>query len=450
LTLHLLFHYLASSLTKEIFVKKFVSAVLILFVCSSALFAADLKTYKATYAKRMAMIVLEHGISVSKLNESYKKALNNLNDQVTKAGDLTAIKAVMAEMARFVTAKTVTVEDAKNSSPHLKKMQLYYMQSLESFGNAKANRIIKLTSNFDSALARLQKSLAQQRKLDDATAVMAERDAVAKSYEVVSAMKMVSEAVENIRTTANSNVDKQAPEPKARKVLASALSKDLLLHYTFDNVRQNKVEDKSGKRNHGMVVGAPEKVAGVRGSAVALDGRKDMIVVQARKSNLTNVHESDYTLALWFKPLSKPNMARGNGPSGLLMKAGTDVGLYYTKDQAFEMVNWLFVKANNPDLNTYVVTRSAPLTLDNEWVYIVATLNKKDKAIKLYVDGELEKERVWEYDWSPAPNGSPWRIGMADLGRCMSHGAFDEVRIYSRSLAADEVRKLYETTAPKQ
>ncbi len=46
----------------------------------------------------------------------------------------------------------------------------------------------------------------------------------------------------------------------------------------------------------------------------------------------------------------------------------------YVIRPAFEMVNWLFVKANNPDLNTYVVTRSAPLTLDNEWVYIVANM----------------------------------------------------------------------------
>ena len=83
----------------------FVSAVLILLVCSSGLFAADLKTYKATYEKEMGSIVLENGVRVSTLNESYKKALSRLNSQVTKAGDLVRIKAVMAEMRSTGTSR---------------------------------------------------------------------------------------------------------------------------------------------------------------------------------------------------------------------------------------------------------------------------------------------------------------------------------------------------------
>ena len=179
--------------------KSFVSAVLILFVFSSVLFAADLKTYKATYEKEMGNIAVEHGMNVSKLNESYSKSLNMLSDRATDAGDLDKSRAVMAEIERFATKKNVTPEDSTNSSPDLKKIQLYYLQNIQNFASANARRVLSLVSKFDSALGTLQTSLTRQKKLDDALAVQNERKAVIASEEVVEAKALLSGAAKIAR-----------------------------------------------------------------------------------------------------------------------------------------------------------------------------------------------------------------------------------------------------------
>jgi hypothetical protein len=168
-------------------------SLLLLLTITTVLFAQDLKTYRAIYDKQMGGIAVEHGTSIAELDESYGKALNGLNDRVTRAGNLIGIKAVIAEIERFSAVKTVTPPDAKDSSPDLKSMQLRYVQTLDSLHSVKAKKIIALTSKFDTALAKLQKSLAQQRRLDDATAVMGEREKIAKSEAVVSARKMMSQ-----------------------------------------------------------------------------------------------------------------------------------------------------------------------------------------------------------------------------------------------------------------
>ena len=182
--------------------KKSAAALLFLFMSSAVLLSADLKTYQTTYEKEMEAIVLEHVMGLTKLNESYQNALNSLHKGVMQAGDLLKIKAVMAESERFITSKSVTADNAKDSSPDLKKIQLFYLQHLESMENGRARNVITLTSKYDSALAALQRSLAQRSKLDDATAVMTEIERIGISDEVVGARALLIKNQEKPKSSA--------------------------------------------------------------------------------------------------------------------------------------------------------------------------------------------------------------------------------------------------------
>jgi hypothetical protein len=180
--------------------KNFVSALLVLLACSGVLIASDVKTYKATYDKEMGYIVVEHGMSVSKLNESYSKLLDKLSERATGAGDLDKVRAVMAEIERFTNEKTIQSAKAKDSSPDLKRAQLSYLQNMKSLKATQARRIMALVSKYDSALGRLQTSLTKQKKLDDAFAVQNERKAVASSGDVVSAKGVLLESQKAVST----------------------------------------------------------------------------------------------------------------------------------------------------------------------------------------------------------------------------------------------------------
>lgn len=188
-----------------------------LIICGHVLFGADLNTYKFTYENQMQDIRLEHTANMVKLDRSYEKALDNLNERVTSLGDLIKIKEVMAEIERFKLLKCVQEEHSNESSPDLKRIQLAYIENLKSFETEKAKNIVSLTKKYDAALERLQVDLAKQRKVDEATAVMEERTTVLNNRDVVDSEELLASIKSQKETVPSSAVpDKPvAPEEKA-------------------------------------------------------------------------------------------------------------------------------------------------------------------------------------------------------------------------------------------
>ncbi len=184
-----------------------VAAVLILFTCSCVLFSADLKTYQSTYAKETASIVVEHGLTISELDESYSESLDNLSKRATSAGDLDRARETIAEIARFAKEKSMISENAISSSPDLRRAQLIYIQSVQALQLARAKKVMVLAAKYDSALAKLQMSLTKQENLNGASAVQNERATVAKSEDIADARKTLSAAKSNRAVAKQKNQD---------------------------------------------------------------------------------------------------------------------------------------------------------------------------------------------------------------------------------------------------
>ena len=75
----------------------------------------------------------------------------------------------------------------------------------------------------------------------------------------------------------------------------------------------------------------------------------------------------------------------------------------------------------------------------DQWTHVVATLKAGD--VSIYINGELDAEGT-----RPRPlsvNDKPVRIGSCYDGRYLD-GAVDDVRIYSRGLSPEEVKRLFD------
>jgi hypothetical protein len=184
--------------------KRIIVTVSAMLIISGIASAQDLKTYRATYDKEMGSISLSHGMRMTDLGVHYTKSLDSLLARVKKAGDLERTTAVMDELTRFrnergIPKKPSVVLDIQN-------LQSLFAQQAYTHEANKAKAIISLTSKYDSALDRLQKSLVSSSKLDDARAVQKERESVKNNESYISAKAII----------VSSNSTKPVAQPRTR------------------------------------------------------------------------------------------------------------------------------------------------------------------------------------------------------------------------------------------
>ena len=433
--------------------KKLISAVWILFVCVSCLSAKDLETYSTIYDKQLAGIVVQHLANLIKLNESYAASLNSLCERTTDVGDLDTTQAVMAEIVRFTAENTVSKNQAMRSVAEIKRLQLGYLQSVDDMELGRAREVVSLTSRYDAALGRLQIALTRQKKIDDAIAVKDERKVVAESEEYKAARAKLESTDGGVlpkpEPSKADTIPKRARPVKA--VSAVALNKGLVVHYTFDLDKRDRIADKSKKRHHGMAYGEPQKAKGVIGTALVFDGVKDFVELP-KKSKLMNLPDQDFTICAWYRPNGVPAGEFDRGVAAIVARQGYHFGLFYHADETFEAAHWFDTGDRGEPKHFTVRSESYDV---GEWYHVAEVVSVKDKTIKLFVNGEVAAEEVSPYKWTSHLNDQRgWRIGIAAPNsktcRSAANGLIDDVRIYDRALSRDEVRKLHESVRPRR
>ena len=149
-------------------------------------------------------------------------------------------------------------------------------------------------------------------------------------------------------------------------------------------------------------------------------------LVQIPESESLNIHGA-ITLMAWIKPDEQtaeiPMVIIKNGPRGR----------YILRLSPKRHVVALFWRDN--ERTTMVQSRD---TLSKEWHHVAVTCDAADaKVARLYVDGELVNEVEVTRDWGNPAGGA---VTLSGRGKQQYRGLVDEVRIYSRALAPDEVR----------
>lgn len=209
------------------------------------------------------------------------------------------------------------------------------------------------------------------------------------------------------------------------------INNGLALYLPVDEGSGSTTYDESGNSNNGTIYGAPTWANGKYGKALSFNGSTDYVTIPT-SSSLDATH---WTISMWCRLLSIPAsgmqgdiIARRNDSNdrGFVWEIyDTGVVHFWVHDSGGWKENqWSF-----PDLTNFY--------------HIVQVCNGTN--IILYINGvQYDIDACGD---NTVPTGWPLRIGCNSfILNKFANAIIDEVRIYNRTLSADEVRALY--TAP--
>ncbi len=405
-------------------------AITVVVLYAGLVFAADLATYKSTYEKKLAEIVLSHGVSISASSKKYAESLQLLLDKVKREGDLGQYTAVMDEIRRF--RKEKAIPDKVSTVPSIQTAQSHYAKQTSRHSDDKARKVITLAKQYDQALDRLQKELVVSGNIDMAKATQQERTRVKASQTYLESHALHS--------TSNREAERLMQErdaamlPKKTQLLPSLPKQvrenvqdleGLVLWHSCDK-KSSRSTDKSKHRNHGRVNNANFTLRGKTGGAFSFIGVDSHIRVPNDKSL---VMKDAFSLMAWARIEALQDKAAHCIMSRFHWSGGRGFGLTITPAGAIVCI-----------FNGKLGAMSTPpgLVGSGEWVHIASIYD--GNTLTCYVNGVPEVSRK---RGPLVNNDSNLYIGTpADaVGHCdySALGLIDEVMLFDRALSAEEV-----------
>ncbi len=205
----------------------------------------------------------------------------------------------------------------------------------------------------------------------------------------------------------------------------------LISHWAFDEGQGYTASDSAGDYD-GTVYGAQWTDGQIDG-ALFFDGQGDYVRV-GDKDRLDFGASEDFTISTWFKTSALgARMLVNKREKG--KTAGYDLYLYIGE-----------ICARISDGPPVVLAQSAGQSFsDNQWHHAVAVFDRSD-VITVYVDANLVATSPPISDIGNVDNGYPFAIGarLSSDTAAYFKGPIDDVRVYGRTLSADEVQQLYQ------
>lgn len=234
------------------------------------------------------------------------------------------------------------------------------------------------------------------------------------------------------------------PEPAPRNEATTAFLKPacdctpvppgLLSWWPFDETSGATAEDIAGE-NNGSLIGATPLPAMVAGG-LSFDGVDDYVAVADNPSlDLT----SQITIDAWIRTdkltggqsivTKQPTGSAGYNHGGNYELTLAEGKLYFTSQYASYNRTWGHI-ANMPSLAV------------GQWYFVAVTADAGTRDVKFYVSGDLVDTVVWQHSLLQYPNDEPLRIGRRKDGLFFD-GLIDEVEIYGRVLADNEIQAIF-------
>jgi hypothetical protein len=232
----------------------------------------------------------------------------------------------------------------------------------------------------------------------------------------------------------------------------------MIAEYDFSN---NTALDTSGNGNHGLIhnAQAAEDRDGNASSAMLFNGQDAWIEIP---NNTLYNSLSNITISMWICPQRGPNGENragsliGKQPSGFNASFHTsftsnhgglfDFDLCY-QDDALKL---FFASQFDAGGTEGHIANMTSLEYD-QWQHIAVTVSRTENRVRFYVNGELVEDVIYSvyinigHILSQVTN-EPLRIGKrkdADFNPSLYFtGLIDDIKIYNRSLLADEVEEL--------
>jgi VanZ family protein len=205
-------------------------------------------------------------------------------------------------------------------------------------------------------------------------------------------------------------------------------------HWTFDEPDGSRVVDSSSHRLDGRVVGPGQRIRGMRGRAIELDGASYVDMGRADEFRMTG----SLTVSAWIRISANPDddaavvsdlYGQNNYSAGFQLDT--------TIDRGPRAIGFKIEDACGRYAARYGRTGLQPGT----WYFIAAVYDAQRRKMDVYLDGHLDNGQLI----GTVPAARRFSFEPLSIGRRSSSprynfsGSIDEVRLYSRALARDEI-----------
>ncbi|MGQ9609832.1 MAG: LamG domain-containing protein [bacterium] len=212
------------------------------------------------------------------------------------------------------------------------------------------------------------------------------------------------------------------------------INEGLKAYFKFEKDDKKTLTDSSGSNNHANIIGDVKWVDGKYGKGMQFDGKSSHADIPAGTFDAFDA----ITITAWLK-ISKMPSSHSYNIAGLTTGPGAGM---YLELYTVNLAAWQCQPNNTNASFAY------PGTFD-EWHHVGAIYD--GSKILLYIDGEQKAQGAGAK--LPSVISYPFRISgdhteQAQWGGSID-GVIDEVRLYERSLSADEMRATMEESGNK-
>ena len=250
---------------------------------------------------------------------------------------------------------------------------------------------------------------------------------VSKTIFTENSEKKLSGSLTITSFTVSSSDDSSSDDSSSDDSCSATNDSTLLAHYAFEgNLYDNSSYDRhlTEAVNSNITYSTADNQSNKSGRAALFNGSNTL-------ASTADIDLSDnFTVAFWTKPDSN-NMS--NGYSALSTGDSLDSGRFqidYVEDNQIRFVSG----RNQSSITTYLYS--------NQWNHIVITKSDNstdDKTVRMYTGGSLRANAS-----GVTTRWDKIKIGRNRLSAGFWNGYIDEVKIYNRTLSAQEVLDLYE------
>jgi len=190
--------------------------------------------------------------------------------------------------------------------------------------------------------------------------------------------------------------------------------------------------------NDGTLVNGPVWTTGIVDGALSFDGIDDYVVISHHNDLNIGGNGKGFTAEAWIKT---PNP---NPSQQIIRKGGVDAIRYEFKTwESGTLLRFICY----PYGTSYSVHVDATITADDgNWHHVAATKSASDNLLRIYFDGELAGTSTSTCPGTEASTAPLW-IGTElnpEPNAYWFKGTIDEVAIYNRALALEEIQQHYE------
>jgi hypothetical protein len=387
----------------------------------------NLQGCMAAYASARLAIAAETRRAELGLLKAYTNDLQVLRGQAQQAGDLDALKAIMDELTRC--GDNGTLPTAPPQIPQISALADGYKARVRALGDQKAASLLALARRYDLALENLQRKFTQDGLVRDAVDVQDERKRLQEEIKpagtsVVAAAPLAPQAEPAGRVPAPGGARGSAPPLPG-----------LVLYYPLDDAPGTRIEDASGRGNHGEAQGVVFSTKSKHGGAAEFDGTTARICVGSGPQMNT-----DRSFVAWVRP----ERWEGKGlPVFTCGVTGRGVGDFIRLNRG-NPKHWedgfcklVFDHWGTPGFDSESVIRL------RAWNHLAVTYQLKQTLVSIYVDGKLvgqQRAEMANYNLNSVVIGGNLIGGNTAP---FFAGSMDDVMVFDRALSGQEIQDLF-------